>query len=84
MMEKTNDTLSFRVSAGLKNLIGRDLISDKYIEVIVRQLTNKVTIVNPGDSSLFIGKIETLCGIIVHAGQFVIPKISSFLHLFLL
>ena len=33
MMEKTNDTLSFRVSAGLKNLIGRDLISDKYIAV---------------------------------------------------
>lgn len=32
-MEKTNDTLSFRVSAGLKNLIGRDLISDKYIAV---------------------------------------------------
>lgn len=28
-----NDTLSFRVSAGLKNLIGRDLISDKYIAV---------------------------------------------------
>lgn len=33
MMTKTNDTLSFRVSAGLKNLIGRDLISDKYIAV---------------------------------------------------
>lgn len=32
-MTKTNDTLSFRVSAGLKNLIGRDLISDKYIAV---------------------------------------------------
>ncbi len=35
-------------------------ISDKYIEVIIRQLTNKVTIVNPGDSSLFIGKIITI------------------------
>ena len=33
MMTKTNDILSFRVSAGLKNLIGRDLISDKYIAV---------------------------------------------------
>ena len=33
MMTKTNDKLSFRVSAGLKNLIGRDLISDKYIAV---------------------------------------------------
>lgn len=28
---QNNDTLSFRVSSGLKNLIGRDLISDKYI-----------------------------------------------------
>lgn len=28
-----NDTLSFRVSTGLKSLIGRDLISDKYIAV---------------------------------------------------
>ena len=33
MMTKMNDTLSFRISAGLKNLIGRDLISDKYIAV---------------------------------------------------
>lgn len=32
-MTKMNNTLSFRVSAGLKNLIGRDLISDKYIAV---------------------------------------------------
>ena len=32
-MTKMNDTLSFRISAGLKNLIGRDLISDKYIAV---------------------------------------------------
>lgn len=28
-----NKELAFRVSAGLKNLIGRDLISDKYIAV---------------------------------------------------
>ena len=35
-------------------------ISDKYIEVIVRQLTNKVTVVNPGDSSLFIGEITNI------------------------
>lgn len=33
MKNQKNDTLSFRVSAGLKNLIGRDLISDKYIAV---------------------------------------------------
>ena len=32
-MEKENKTLSFRVSSGLKNLIGRDLISDKYISI---------------------------------------------------
>ena len=32
-MIKANNTLSFRVSSGLKNLIGRDLISDKYIAV---------------------------------------------------
>ena len=32
-MTNQNNTLSFRVSAGLKNLIGRDLISDKYIAV---------------------------------------------------
>ena len=32
-MSKPNETLSFKVSAGLKNLIGRDLISDKYIAV---------------------------------------------------
>lgn len=30
-MTNQNSTLSFRVSAGLKNIIGRDLISDKYI-----------------------------------------------------
>lgn len=28
-----NSRLSFRVSAGLKNIIGRDLISDKYIAI---------------------------------------------------
>lgn len=32
-MTNKNNTLSFRVSAGLKNIIGRDLISDKYIAV---------------------------------------------------
>lgn len=32
-MHPTNELLTFRVSAGLKNLIGRDLISDKYIAV---------------------------------------------------
>ena len=32
-MTNQNTTLSFRVSAGLKNLIGRDLISDKYIAI---------------------------------------------------
>lgn len=32
-MIKKNSTLSFRVSAGLKNIIGRDLISDKYIAI---------------------------------------------------
>lgn len=30
-MNKNNDELAFRVSSGLKNIIGRDLISDKYI-----------------------------------------------------
>lgn len=32
-MTYPNKTLSFRVSSGLKNIIGRDLISDKYIAV---------------------------------------------------
>lgn len=32
-MSKRNNALSFRVSAGLKNIIGRDLISDKFIAV---------------------------------------------------
>ncbi len=32
-MNKKNKELSFRISSGLKNLIGRDLISDKYIAV---------------------------------------------------
>ncbi|GAA5414760.1 DNA-directed RNA polymerase subunit beta' [Ureaplasma ceti] len=35
-------------------------ISDKYIEVIVRQLTTKVKVVNPGDSDLFIGEIISI------------------------
>ncbi len=32
-MNAINSALSFRISSGLKNLIGRDLISDKYIAV---------------------------------------------------
>ena len=32
-MNQKNETLAFKVSAGLKNLIGRDLISDKYIAI---------------------------------------------------
>lgn len=32
-MNECNKSLSFRVSAGLKNIIGRDLISDRYIAV---------------------------------------------------
>lgn len=32
-------------------------ISDKYIEVIIRQLTNKGIIINPGDSNYFVGQI---------------------------
>jgi DNA-directed RNA polymerase subunit beta' len=32
-------------------------ISDKYIEVIIRQMTNKVKVLNPGDSSFFIGQV---------------------------
>lgn len=32
-MTSTNEVLSFRVSSGLKNIIGRDLISDKYIAI---------------------------------------------------
>jgi DNA-directed RNA polymerase subunit beta' len=32
-------------------------ISDKYIEVIIHQMTNLVKILNPGDSSLFIGQV---------------------------
>ena len=31
-------------------------ISDKYVEIIVRQLTNKVKVRNPGDSDYFIGQ----------------------------
>ena len=33
MTKEKNNVLSFRVSSGLKNIIGRDLISDKYIAV---------------------------------------------------
>ncbi|MBQ3428014.1 MAG: ATP-binding protein [Clostridia bacterium] len=32
-MPKQSSSLSFRVSAGLKNIIGRDLISDRYIAI---------------------------------------------------
>ena len=32
-MTEQTERLSFRVSSGLKNIIGRDLISDKYIAV---------------------------------------------------
>lgn len=32
-MINSSDTLSFRISSGLKNIIGRDLISDKYIAI---------------------------------------------------
>lgn len=35
-------------------------ISDKYIEVIVRQLTNKVKILSPGDANYFIGEITEI------------------------
>ena len=35
-------------------------ISDRYIEVIIRQLTNKVQITNPQDSEYFIGQIITI------------------------
>ena len=35
-------------------------ISDRYIEIIIRQLTNKVQIQNPGDSSYFIGQVTTI------------------------
>ena len=32
-------------------------ISDKYVEIIIRQLTNKLRITNPGDSEYFLGEI---------------------------
>ena len=32
-MENNTSELQFRISAGLKNIIGRDLISDKYIAI---------------------------------------------------
>ncbi len=35
-------------------------ISDRYIEIVIRQLTNKVQIQNPGDSSYFIGQVTTI------------------------
>ena len=35
-------------------------ISDKYIEIIIRQLTNKGVIVNSGDSNYFVGQVVDL------------------------
>lgn len=35
-------------------------ISDKYIEIIVRQMLSKVVIVDAGDSNLFVGSIEDI------------------------
>lgn len=35
-------------------------ISDKYIEIIVRQLTNKMRIQDPGDSDYFVGQIVNI------------------------
>jgi DNA-directed RNA polymerase subunit beta' len=35
-------------------------INAKHIEIIIRQLTNKVQIQNPGDSSYFIGQVTTI------------------------
>ena len=32
-MKSLNKTLSFKVSSGLKNIIGRDLINDKFIAI---------------------------------------------------
>ena len=32
-------------------------ISDKYIEIIIRQMTNKMKVLNPGDSEFFVGQI---------------------------
>ena len=34
-----------------------DLRLDKYIEIIIRQMTNKMKVLNPGDSEYFIGQI---------------------------
>ncbi|WEK83045.1 MAG: DNA-directed RNA polymerase subunit beta' [Mycoplasma sp.] len=35
-------------------------ISDKYIEIIIRQMTNKMKVLNPGDSQYFIGQIISI------------------------
>lgn len=35
-------------------------ISDKYIEIIIRQMTNKMKVLNPGDSEYFIGQIISI------------------------
>lgn len=56
-------------------------ISDKYIEVIVRQLTNKVVVVNPGDSNLSIGetidvnKFKSICQELISNGK--VPPIIT-------
>ncbi len=35
-------------------------ISDKYVEIIIKQLTNKVQVIEPGDSNFFIGEIVSI------------------------
>ena len=56
-------------------------ISDKYIEVIVRQLTNKVVVVNVGDSNLSIGetidvnRFKHICQELISAGK--VPPIIT-------
>lgn len=35
-------------------------IADKYIEIIIRQLTNKVQVFDPGDTALFVGETITV------------------------
>jgi len=38
-------------------------ISDKYIEIIIRQMMSKVIITNPGDSKFFAGAITSIIGV---------------------
>ena len=35
-------------------------ISDKYIEIIIRQMTNKMKVLSPGDSEYFVGQIISI------------------------